>query len=49
MEDNNDDEENFTERIDNLNKRNNDVIKMKLKKNEFCFKDNKDLLLLDLK
>ena len=42
---------NFTERLDNLNKRNNELIRMKFKKKEFDFKENKDKesLFLDLK
>ena len=42
---------NFTERLDNLTKRNNELIRMKFKKKEFHFKEIKDKesLLLDLK
>ena len=45
------DEENFTERFDNLTKRNNELIKMKFKKKEFHFKEikDKDSLFLELK
>ena len=41
----------FTERLDNLTKRNNELIRMKFKKKEFLFKENKDKesLFLDLK
>ena len=41
----------FIERLDNLNKRNNELIRMKFKKKEFHFKENKDKesLFLDLK
>jgi hypothetical protein len=46
-----DDKNDFTERLDNLNKRNNELIRMKFKKKEFLFKENKDKesLFLDLK
>ena len=49
--DDEDDISNFTERLDNLNKRNNELIRMKFKKKEFDFKENKDKesLFLDLK
>ena len=49
--DEDDDKNDFTERLDNLNKRNNELIRMKLKKKEFLFKENKDKesLFLDLK
>ncbi len=47
----NDEENNFTERLDNLTKRNNELIRMKFKKKEFHFKEIKDKesLFLDLK
>ena len=44
-------ESNFTERLDNLTKRNNELIRMKFKKKEFHFKEikDKDSLFLELK
>ena len=44
-------ENNFTERLDNLTKRNNELIRMKFKKKEFHFKESKDKesLFMDLK
>ena len=44
-------ENNFTERLDNLTKRNNELIRMKFKKKEFHFKEikEKDSLFLELK
>ena len=44
-------ENNFTKRLDNLTKRNNELIRMKFKKKEFHFKEikEKDSLFLELK
>ena len=49
--DNESDEDNFTERFDNLTKRNNELIKMKFKKKDFYFKEikGKESLFLELK
>ena len=49
--DNESDEDNFTERFDNLTKRNNELITMKFKKKEFHFKEikGKESLFLELK
>ena len=46
-----DDISNYTERVDNLTKKNNELIRMKFKKKEYHFIDikEKDSLFLDLK
>ena len=49
--DNENEDNNFTERLDNLTKRNNELIRMKFKKKEFHFKEikGKESLFLELK